>query len=67
MPKYALLRDGVLAEGGVPPERMHAPGRAAVEDLLLVHTPEYVEQVTTGTLPHAEQRRIGLPWSEAFV
>ena len=67
MPKYALLRDGVLAEGLVPAERMHDPGRAAVEDLLLVHTPEYVRQVTTGTLPYAEQRRIGLPWSEAFV
>ena len=67
MPKYALLRDGVLAEGLVPPERLHDPGRASVEDLLLVHTPAYVEQVTTGTLPDGEQRRIGLPWSEAFV
>jgi acetoin utilization deacetylase AcuC-like enzyme len=67
MPKYALLRDGVLAEGLVSPERLHDPGRASVEDLLLVHTPAYVEQVTTGTLPDSEQRRIGLPWSEAFV
>jgi acetoin utilization deacetylase AcuC-like enzyme len=67
MPKYALLRDGVLAEGLVSPERLHDPGRASVEDLLLVHTPAYVEQVTTGTLPDGEQRRIGLPWSEAFV
>ena len=67
MPKYALLRDGVLEEGLVPPERLHDPGRARVEDLLLVHTPAYVEQVTTGTLPYIEQRRIGLPWSEAFV
>src|SRR3954468_11602360 len=67
MPKYALLREQVLAEGLVAPERLHDPGRAAVEDLLLVHTPEYVEQVTTGTLPEAAQRRIGLPWSEHFV
>lgn len=67
MAKYALLRDGALAEGLVPPERMHAPPRAAVEELRLVHTAAYVEQVTTGTLPYAEQRRIGLPWSEAFV
>jgi acetoin utilization deacetylase AcuC-like enzyme len=67
MPKYALLREGALAEGLVPPERMHDPGRIALDDLLLVHTPEYVRQVTDGTLPYAEQRRIGLPWSEAFV
>jgi len=67
MAKYALLRDGVLTEGLVPPERLHDPPRVAVEDLLLVHTADYVAQVTTGTLPYAEQRRIGLPWSEAFV
>ena len=67
MAKYALLREGVLAAGVVPPERLHDPPRAPVEDLLLVHTPGYVEQVTAGTLPDAEQRRIGLPWSPAFV
>ncbi len=67
MAKYALLREGVLAAGLVPAERMHDPPRAPVEDLLLVHTPEYVRQVTDGTLPAAEQRRIGLPWSPAFV
>jgi acetoin utilization deacetylase AcuC-like enzyme len=67
MPKYALLREAVLAEGLVPAERLHDPGRAAVDDLLLVHTPEYVRQVTDGTLPAAEQRRIGLPWSDRFV
>jgi acetoin utilization deacetylase AcuC-like enzyme len=67
MAKYALLREGVLAAGLVPPERLHDPPRADPDDLLLVHTPAYVEQVTAGTLPPAEQRRIGLPWSEAFV
>ena len=67
MAKYALLREGVVAAGLVPPERLHEPERASVDDLLLVHTPEYVAQVTDGTLPAAEQRRIGLPWSERFV
>jgi acetoin utilization deacetylase AcuC-like enzyme len=67
MAKYALLREGVLAAGLVPPGRLHDPERAPVDDLLLVHTPEYVRQVTDGTLPAAEQRRIGLPWSPAFV
>jgi acetoin utilization deacetylase AcuC-like enzyme len=67
MAKYALLREGVLAAGIVPPARLHDPPRAPVDDLLLVHTPGYVEQVTHGTLPYMEQRRIGLPWSPAFV
>ena len=67
MAKYGLLRERVLAEGLVEPERLHDPGRAPVEDLLLVHTPAYVDGVTHGTLPHEMQRRIGLPWSPAFV
>jgi acetoin utilization deacetylase AcuC-like enzyme len=67
MAKYALIRDRVLAEGLVTPGHLHDPPRVDVEDLLLVHTPEYVHKVTTGTLTEAEQRRIGLPWSELFV
>jgi len=67
MAKYALLREGVLAAGLVPPERLHDPPRAPADDLLLVHTPDYVRHVTDGTLPAAEQRRIGLPWSPLFV
>lgn len=67
MSKYALLRDGVLAEGLVTPDRMHDPPRVDARDLLLVHTPEYVADITNGTLPAAAQRRIGLPWSELFV
>ena len=67
MAKYALLREGVLAHGYVRREHLHDPVRVDVEDLLRVHTSPYVQQVTDGTLPAAEQRRIGLPWSESFV
>lgn len=67
MPKYALLRDRVLAEGLVQPAHVHDPGRTTRDDLLLVHTPAYVDAVTDGTLPPEMQRRIGLPWSPAFV
>jgi acetoin utilization deacetylase AcuC-like enzyme len=67
MAKYALLREAVLAEGLVAPERLHDPERAAREDVLRVHTPEYVAHIEQGTLPALEQRRIGLPWSELFV
>lgn len=67
MAKYALLREGVLAAGLVPPERLHDPERASRADVLRVHTPVYVAHIELGTLPPLEQRRIGLPWSEAFV
>ena len=65
--KYALLRDRVLADGLVPPERLHEPARAALADLLLVHEAAYVRRVVEGTLTDGELRRIGLPWSEHLV
>lgn len=67
MSKYQLLREGVLREGLVSPERLHDPERVATDDLLRVHTMQYVEDVTKGTLSAAAQRRIGMPWSELFV
>jgi len=67
MAKYALLRESVLRERLVSPDRLHDPQRVDITDLLRVHTPEYVSHILHGTLPPAEQRRIGLPWSEAFV
>ncbi|HVX39567.1 MAG TPA: histone deacetylase, partial [Gemmatimonadaceae bacterium] len=65
--KYALLRERVLADGIVPPERMHDPARVSRDDLLLVHTAEYVDRFTNGTLDRDEVRRMGFPWSEALV
>ncbi|MBL0171232.1 MAG: histone deacetylase [Gemmatimonadaceae bacterium] len=67
MAKYALLREGVLTAGLLPPERLHSPSRVVHDDLLRVHTAAYIDHVTNGTLSPLEQRRIGLPWSPAFV
>ncbi len=67
MVKYALLREGALAAGLVTASTLHEPPRADHADLLRVHTPAYVDGVEHGTLDPAHQRRIGLPWSEAFV
>ena len=65
--KYALLRDAVLTEGIVPPERMHDPERASREALLRVHTPDYIDRFTAGRLTEIEIRRLGFPWSEQLV
>ncbi len=65
--KYALLRDAVISSGLVDAAHVHEPARASVESLRLVHTERYVTAVMTGTLTDAEQRRIGLPWSESLV
>jgi len=65
--KYALLRDAVVASGIVTPSAVHEPERASRGALRLVHTERYVDDLVAGTLSPAEQRRIGLPWSEALV
>ena len=65
--KYALLREQVLAEGVVLSECMHDPTRARREDLLLVHTADYVDRFTRGELTPMEERRLGFPWSDALV
>ena len=65
--KYALLRDAVVSSGLVAPETLHEPARASIDAVRLVHTERYVTALSTGTLSNAEQRRIGLPWSESLV
>jgi acetoin utilization deacetylase AcuC-like enzyme len=65
--KYALLRERVLAEGIVSPEHLHDPARISRDELLLVHTADYVDRFTHGQLTRDEERRLGFPWSEALV
>lgn len=65
--KYALLRERVLADGSVAPEHLHEPARASRDDLLLVHTSDYVDRFTEGRLTSDEVRKLGFPWSDALV
>ena len=65
--KYAMLRDAVLAEGVVTRETLHDPARTPLEDVHRVHDPEYIARLVKGTMPVAEQRALGFPWSEGLV
>ncbi len=65
--KYRLVREQLVAEGTLTINDLVRPGFAAVEDICLVHTPEYWNQVEKGTLPPEAIRRLGLPWSEGLV
>jgi acetoin utilization deacetylase AcuC-like enzyme len=40
---------------------------ATWEQLLLVHTPDYLSKLREGTLDRKEQRKMGLPWSTGLV
>jgi acetoin utilization deacetylase AcuC-like enzyme len=66
MSKYSLLRDQLLAEGIVASGDILQPEPLDASTLGLVHTPEYLAKLATSGLSAAEQRRLGLPWSEAL-
>ena len=65
--KFELVRDKLLAEGTLEPAELVEPAPAAIEDVLLVHTEDYVSRLCNGTLTQKEIRRLGLPWSESLV
>lgn len=65
--KYALVRERVVSEGVVPPECVHEPLPVTRDDLLLVHTADYVHRFTAGALTADEIRRLGFPWSPELV
>jgi acetoin utilization deacetylase AcuC-like enzyme len=66
MSKYSLLKDLLLAEGIVAADDILQPEPLDDETLELVHTPEYLAKLASSGLSAAEQRRLGLPWSEAL-
>jgi acetoin utilization deacetylase AcuC-like enzyme len=65
--KYAMLRERVVAEGTIAPERVLDPAGATDEMLELVHTADYVGRFVAGELSAGEVRRLGFPWSPALV
>lgn len=67
MSKYSLLRHRVVAERLVPPGDLRIAPPAGDDDLLRVHTADYLERVKQGTLTSQEVRRIGFPWSPQMV
>lgn len=67
MSKFRLLKDLLLQENIVKPEKIYTPQLPEFEQLALVHTPEYIQKYCDGTLEEKAQRRIGLPWSEALA
>ncbi len=65
--KFELVRDRLVAEGTLSEDEIVAPEPAAVEDLLLVHTEDYITRLREGRLTVKEVRKLGLPWSESLV
>lgn len=65
--KFELVRDQLLKEGTLRTDEIVEPEPAKIEDLLLVHTEDYITRLVEGTLTAKEVRKLGLPWSESLV
>jgi acetoin utilization deacetylase AcuC-like enzyme len=65
MSKYSLLKDLLLSDGTLRDGDILRPQPPDTTTLERVHTPEYLAKLAAG-LSAAEQRRLGLPWSDAL-
>lgn len=65
--KYRLLRERVERAGLFAPGELQPAPAATDEQLLRVHTGDYLDKLRRGTLSVMEERRIGLPWSPELV
>ncbi len=65
--KFELVRDRLLHEKTLVPQEIVEPQPAKIEDVLLVHTEDYITRLRAGTLTEKEIRRLGLPWSKSLV
>ena len=57
--KFRLIRDGLVAKGIADPAEILSPEPATDEDVLRVHTPEWVEKLQER---QAERRPSGCDW-----
>jgi acetoin utilization deacetylase AcuC-like enzyme len=65
--KYRRIHDQLIATGVADASDFLKPEPASDEDILLVHTPEYVHKLKTGTLSAREQAEMEIPFSQALV
>jgi acetoin utilization deacetylase AcuC-like enzyme len=65
--KYRLIRDRLLADGIAGPDDFLAPEPAADEDVLRVHSREYVHKLRTGSLSPAEIVQLEVPYSAKLI
>ena len=66
MEKFRLLHDHLIASGVTSASELLRPELCPPAILQLAHCPDYIARFLAGDLGHAEQRRLGLPWSPAL-
>ena len=65
--KYRMIHRRLLDKRIADPSDFVTPEPASDDDILLVHTPEYVRKLKTGTLSPLEQMQLEVPYSPELV
>jgi acetoin utilization deacetylase AcuC-like enzyme len=65
--KYRRVRDWLIATGVAEASDFLEPQPATDQDILLVHKPEYVHKLRTGTLSAREEMEMEIPYSPDLV
>ena len=65
--KYRRIQQRLLESGVAEPADFVAPQPASDQDVLLVHTPQYVHKLKTGTLSAREELQMEVPYSPELV
>jgi acetoin utilization deacetylase AcuC-like enzyme len=65
--KYQLIHDRLIKEGIAKEKDFIDPGMARDEDILLVHTKEYVEKLKTGNFSISEIFKMELPYKKEHM
>ena len=67
MAKYTLLRERLELADWFDRSQILTPRRATDDELLRVHSPEYLTRVKSGLLTPDEVRYLGFPWTPLLV
>jgi acetoin utilization deacetylase AcuC-like enzyme len=65
--KFRLIAEQLLREGVAAPEDFLRPNLAGDDDILRVHTPEWVHKLKTGTLTASDVMKLEVPYSPELV
>ena len=65
--KYSRVHRRLIESGVAGPEDFITPHPASDQDILLVHTPEYVKKLKEGTLSAREEMQLEVPFSPELV
>jgi acetoin utilization deacetylase AcuC-like enzyme len=67
MAKYDLLPEQLLYEGTLTKEQIFTPAQAYPDDILRVHSAEYLDSLLNGSISYKEMRAIGFPYSNQLI